>query len=116
MILCARRKLRNSAATSRSCRNNRLKMSLGKDDHAIVSVTAVKIQLSSPSGVRRSFRSPGIRMTMSTVTLDLGSLLLVEMFRRSGSWSTKWRRDVSMGEVRQQVNRSAGRSGDIGKI
>jgi hypothetical protein len=53
---------------------------------------------------------------MSTVTLDLGSLLLVEMFRRSGSWSTKWRRDVSIGEVRQQVNRSAGRSWDMGRI
>jgi len=90
-------------------------MSLGKDDQAMVSVTAVKIQLSSPSGVLLSFRSPGIRMTMSTVILDLGSLELVEILRFNGSCRTKCRSDVSMGEVKQQVKRSAGRSGDIGK-
>lgn len=36
---------------------------LGNTFQAIVSVTAVKIQLSSPSGVRRSFSLPGILMT-----------------------------------------------------
>lgn len=90
-------------------------MSLSKEDHAIVSVTAVKIQLSSPRGVLLSLRSPGIRITMSTVILALGSSLLVEIFRFSGSCKTKCRREVSIGDVKQQVNRSAGKSGDIGK-
>ena len=80
----------------------------------MVSVTAVKIQFSSPSGVLLSFKSPGMRMTMSTVILDLGSFELVEILRFNGSCKTKCRNDVSIGEVRQQVKRSAGKSGDIG--
>jgi hypothetical protein len=52
---------------------------------------------------------------MSTVILALGSSLLVEMFLLSGSCKTKCRREVSIGDVKQQVNRSAGKSGDIGK-
>lgn len=39
---------------------------------AILSVIAVKIQLSSPSGVRRSDRCPGIRSTISDGTSDSG--------------------------------------------
>jgi len=116
MILCASRKFRNNAATSKSCRKSLLKISRGNEDHAIVSVTAVKIQLSSPSGVRRSFRSPGMLMTISTVIRERGSSLLVEILRLSGSCSTKWRNDVSIGDVRQQVNKSAGRSGDMGRV
>ena len=37
-----------------------LVLPLGKTFQAIVSVTAVNIQFSSPSGVRRSFSLPGI--------------------------------------------------------
>lgn len=116
MIRWASRKFRKRAATRRSWRKSRLKRSRGKDDQAMVSVTAVKIQLSSPSGVRRSLRSPGIRMTISIVTRDRGSSGEVLIFLRRGSWSTKWRSDVSIGDVRQHVKRSAGRSGDIGRV
>lgn len=115
MIRCANKKFRNKAATSRSCLKSLLKISRGNDNHAMVSVTAVKIQLSSPNGVRLSFKSPGIRITICTVILDLGSRA-VSTFRFNGSCSTKYRKAISIGEVKQQVKTSAGRSGVIGKI
>ena len=49
-----------------------VKVSREKVVHAIVSVIAAKTQLSSPRGVRRSFRSPGSCTTMSAV-MSLGS-------------------------------------------
>jgi hypothetical protein len=115
MIRCASRKFRNKAATSKSCLKSLLKISRGNDNHAIVSVTAVKIQLSSPNGVRLSFKSPGIRMTICTVIFDLGSRA-VSTFLFKGSCSTKYRKAISIGEVKQQVKTSAGRSGVMGRI
>ena len=69
----------------------------------MVSVMAVKIQLSSPRGVRLSFSFPGILVIIS----------LVICFR-SGLREMNQRRPAMMGVVRQQVNKSAGRSGCIG--
>ena len=46
---------RNRLATRRSWRNRRWNRGLGRAFHAMVSVIAVKIQLSSPSGVLRLF-------------------------------------------------------------
>mmetsp|Transcript_7005 Transcript_7005/g.26476 ORF Transcript_7005/g.26476 Transcript_7005/m.26476 type:complete len:210 (-) Transcript_7005:1806-2435(-) len=56
----ANKKLRKRLATSKSCRNKRWKRGRGNAFHAIVSVTAVKIQFSSPKGVLRLFCCPGI--------------------------------------------------------
>ena len=87
----------------RSSRKKRRNSARGSTVHAMVSVTAVRIQFSSPSGVRRSCRRPGMFITMSTFS-RLGS----------GFCSTNQRSEISIGDVRQQVNRSAGRSGFIG--
>lgn len=54
MIRSASRKLRNSDASSRSWRNSFWNSGRGSTFHAMVSVMAVKIQFSSPSGVLRS--------------------------------------------------------------
>ena len=54
----ASKKFRNSDATSRSCRKSRWNCLRGRTFHAIVSVTAVNIQFSSPAGVLRSVREP----------------------------------------------------------
>jgi hypothetical protein len=72
MILSARRKFLKREAIRRSDLYKRVKISRENVVHAIVSVMAVKIQLSSPNGVRRSFRSPGNCMTISRV-IWLGS-------------------------------------------
>src|ERR1700761_7677046 len=103
MILSASRKFLNSAATIKSDLYNRWKSDRGKVVHAIVSVMEVKIQLSSPRGVRRSLGSPGILGIIATVT-------------GVGSWwfIMKYRRAMSMGDVRQAVKRSAGSSGHMG--
>ena len=87
----------------RSSRKKRRKSARGSTVQAMVSVTAVSVQFSSPNGVRRSWSRPGIFITMSTFS-GLGS----------GFCSTNQRREISIGDVRQQVNRSAGRSGFIG--
>ena len=71
---------------------------------AMVSVIAVKIQFNSPSGVRRSLRSPGTCMTMSAV-ISLGNWWFM----------MKNLRAMSMGDVRQEVKISAGSSGDEGR-
>eukprot|EP00160_Parvularia_atlantis_P017828 Unigene6302_Nuclearia_a/m.19404 Unigene6302_Nuclearia_a/g.19404 ORF Unigene6302_Nuclearia_a/g.19404 Unigene6302_Nuclearia_a/m.19404 type:complete len:323 (+) Unigene6302_Nuclearia_a:2111-3079(+) len=105
MMRSASRKLRNSDATSRSWRNSFWNRSRGSTFHAIVSVIAVKIQLSSPRGVRRSLSRPGILSTTSSERL-----LRIELC------STNQRRAISIGVVRHDVNRSAGRSGFIGRI
>lgn len=65
MIRSASRKFRNSEATSRSWRKSFWKSARGSTFHAIVSVMAVKIQLSSPSGVLRSVWRPGMRSIRS---------------------------------------------------
>jgi len=62
MIRSANRKLRKSEATNKSCRNNFWNRANGRQFQAIVSVIAVKIQLSSPNTVLRSAKSPGILM------------------------------------------------------
>ena len=59
MTRCASRKLRKSAASSMSWRKRRRKRRRGSELHAMASVTAVKIQWSSPSGERRSLSLPG---------------------------------------------------------
>ena len=51
----ASKKFRNRLATRRSWRNRRWNRGLGRTFHAMVSVIAVNIQLSSPSGVLRLF-------------------------------------------------------------
>lgn len=66
----------------------------------MVSVIAVKIQFSSPSIVFLSVKSPGI------FSINLaGYLSFVRVFM------VYQRRDVCIGVVRQQVNKSAGNSG-----
>ncbi len=69
----------------------------------MVSVMDVKIQLSSPSGVRRSVSVPGIASSWWAVSG--GS---------SGECREKCRSAMVMGVVRQQVNRSAGSDGCSG--
>lgn len=59
----ASRKFRKRLATSRSCRKRRWKTADGSVFQAMVSVMAVKIQLSSPSGVLRSLSLPGMWST-----------------------------------------------------
>ena len=51
----AKRKFRKSDATNRSCLKSRWNKGRGSAFHAMVSVTAVKIQFNSPSGVLRLF-------------------------------------------------------------
>ncbi len=73
----------------------------------MVSVMAVKIQLSSPSIVRRSPNCPGILSSISTVT---------EGESRPWPCMTNHRRAILMGVVRHEVKRSAGSSGFMGRI
>mmetsp|Transcript_40172 Transcript_40172/g.100494 ORF Transcript_40172/g.100494 Transcript_40172/m.100494 type:complete len:243 (+) Transcript_40172:71-799(+) len=101
--LSARMKLRKMEATRRSCRKRRWNKSGGKRFHAIVSVMAVNIQLSSPKTVLRSLSLPGILSTKS------GS-----MCRRGEDRVQNHRRAILMGVVRHEVNMSAGRSGFCG--
>ena len=97
----------------------------------MVSVIAVNIQLSSPSGVRRSFNLPGtlqrgrwwvtgerflsIFMHHTHLSMISGVTPLTRL-----SFPTRWRqyqsRAVLMGVVRQVVKRSAGNVGFIGSI
>ncbi len=107
MILSARRKFLKSDATRRSCLKSFWKRSLGKVFQAMVSVMAVKIQLSSPSMVRLSPNCPGILSSMSTVTLGA---------RRPWPCMTNHRSAILIGVVRHDVKRSAGRSGFMGRI
>mmetsp|Transcript_14174 Transcript_14174/g.44321 ORF Transcript_14174/g.44321 Transcript_14174/m.44321 type:complete len:230 (-) Transcript_14174:764-1453(-) len=93
----ASKKFRKSEATSRSCRKSFWKSGLGSVFHAMVSVIAVKIQLSSPSGVFRSFWRPGMASTISGVTLPARRL------RRRNHRSA-----ILMGVVRHEVKTSAG--------
>jgi hypothetical protein len=65
MILSASRKFLKRDATSRSWRKRRWKRGDGSVFQAIVSVIAVKIQLSSPMGVFLSLSLPGMRSTQS---------------------------------------------------
>mmetsp|Transcript_16622 Transcript_16622/g.38334 ORF Transcript_16622/g.38334 Transcript_16622/m.38334 type:complete len:286 (+) Transcript_16622:347-1204(+) len=102
--LSARMKLRKMDATRRSWRKSRWKRSGGRRFHAIVSVMAVKIQLSSPSTVLRSLSRPGILSTRS------GS-----MWRRGEDRVQNHLKAILMGVVRQEVNMSAGRSGFWGR-
>ena len=104
----ASRKLRNMEATIRSCRKSRLKSSgwSCNTHHAMVSVTAVKIQFNSPKGVRRSAALPGNRDTISMVIFVV----------KSGLRMTTHRSDISIGVVRHAVNTSAGKSGFIGSV
>ena len=67
-----------------------------------MSVIAVKIQLSSPSAVRRSFSLPGIRSIMSGVTP-------ATRVRPQYHFSA-----TLIGVVRHDVNRSAGSAGFVG--
>ena len=78
---------------------------LGKVFQAMVSVMAVKIQLSSPNMVLRSGNWPGIFSSISTVIFG-ASLLWFCM--------TNHLRAILMGVVRQAVKRSAGSSGFMG--
>mmetsp|Transcript_4835 Transcript_4835/g.11812 ORF Transcript_4835/g.11812 Transcript_4835/m.11812 type:complete len:202 (+) Transcript_4835:597-1202(+) len=102
MMRWARRKLRKREASSRSWRKRRRKTSRGRSSHAIESVTAVKTQLSSPRGERRSFSWPGKVEIASSASC-------------SNSLRHAWRRATRRGVVRQQVNRSAGSKGLEGK-
>mmetsp|Transcript_70578 Transcript_70578/g.188371 ORF Transcript_70578/g.188371 Transcript_70578/m.188371 type:complete len:281 (-) Transcript_70578:405-1247(-) len=101
----ARMKLRKMDATSRSWRKRRLKRSGGSRFQAMVSVTAVKIQLSSPSTVLRSLSLPG------TWSASSGSI------RVSGApfWHSQ-RRAILCGVVRQAVKTSAGSDGFCGSV
>mmetsp|Transcript_72383 Transcript_72383/g.228170 ORF Transcript_72383/g.228170 Transcript_72383/m.228170 type:complete len:289 (-) Transcript_72383:838-1704(-) len=100
MMRSASRKLRYRLATSRSCRKSFWKSGRGSMFHAIVSVIAVKIQLSSPSGVLRSFCLPGMESMRSRLSPSSLSRLRLQNQCRA----------VLMGVVRHAVNTSAGRS------
>ena len=100
----AKRKLRKSAARSRSWRKRRWKRPRGSVFHAIVSVMAVKIQFSSPSGVLRSFSRPG---TLSPKCAGTPPMLI-------WFWLMKRRSAMRIGVVRQHVKMSAGCCGLIG--
>ncbi len=97
--------MRNSAATMRSWRKNLRNSWRGSVVQAMESVMAVKIQLSSPRGVRLSWRRPGSFLARS------GEMLVLR-----GFWRTKNHRAISMGVVRQAVKRSAGRRGFVGRF
>ena len=105
MIRSARRKLRNSDATSRSCRNSRWNSGRGRTFHAMVSVMAVKIQFNSPSGVFLLFCCPGILSMTSTL---IPSPLRIERLTNHLS-------AILIGVVRHAEKTSAGRSADCGR-
>mmetsp|Transcript_26521 Transcript_26521/g.71716 ORF Transcript_26521/g.71716 Transcript_26521/m.71716 type:complete len:277 (-) Transcript_26521:801-1631(-) len=100
----ASRKLRKREATSKSDLNSFWNSGLGSTFQAMVSVMAVKIQFSSPSGVLRSVCRPGIWSMRS----------LVMPSWRSSEREQNHRRATLMGVVRQAVNTSAGSSGFCG--
>jgi hypothetical protein len=79
----------------------------GKVFQAIVSVIAVNIQLSWPSIVRRSLRCPGARSIISGLSRESRCLRPDAYAHRS---------DVSIGVVRQDVKRSAGSAGSVGRF
>ena len=105
MIRCAKRKLRKRAATIKSCLNNFLNNCPGRELHAMVSVMAVNIQLSSPIGVRRSETRPGMLEASWRLKPD-----------GKGFWRMKNRIAISMGVVRQDVKMSAGSAGFVGRF
>mmetsp|Transcript_2280 Transcript_2280/g.10363 ORF Transcript_2280/g.10363 Transcript_2280/m.10363 type:complete len:444 (-) Transcript_2280:1061-2392(-) len=105
MIRSANKKLRNSDATSRSCRNSLWNSGCGRTFHAIVSVMAVKIQFSSPSGVFLLFSCPGI---LSMRSMEIPSP------RRMDRWQNH-RSAILIGVVRHELNTSAGSSADCGR-
>mmetsp|Transcript_42962 Transcript_42962/g.108450 ORF Transcript_42962/g.108450 Transcript_42962/m.108450 type:complete len:351 (-) Transcript_42962:1043-2095(-) len=98
----ASRKLRKSDATSRSCRKSFWKTCGGSVFQAIVSVMAVKIQFSSPSGVRRSLSRPGMLSIRSRLSPLCGEVL------------TNQRSAIFTGVVRQAVKVSAGSCALVG--
>ena len=104
----ANRKFRNNEANNKSSRNKRWNNRAGNTFHAIVSVTAVKIQFNSPSGVFRSPNRPGTPAS----TVSSSSLPLAE----SGCRRTKSLKATDMGVVKQAVNRSAGSLGSEGNV
>ena len=104
IIRSLRRKFLKSAATIRSWRKSFLNSARGRVFHAMVSVIAVNIQLSSPRGLLRSCRRPG---TLNSST---------DIFVCKGFCKTKYLRAISMGVVKQHVKRSAGRSGLVGNV
>lgn len=73
--------------------------------HAMVSVMAVKIQLSSPKGLFRSDNLPGI---LSNKSKSIPWRIKTEL-------ETNQRNAILMGHVKQEVKTSAGSSGFIGK-
>ena len=72
-----------------TCRKSFWNSALGNMFQAIVSVIAVKIQFSSPSGVLRSVCFPGIRSMSSFVRPSCRSKLL-EQNHRSATCRTTW--------------------------
>lgn len=104
MMRSASRKLRKSDATSRSLRKSFWNSGRGSTFHAMVSVMAVKTQLSSPSGVLRSVWRPGMRSIRSCVMPS----------PRSSERDTNQRSATLIGVVRHAVKTSAGRSGLCG--
>ena len=107
IIRSANRKFRKREATNRSCRNSFWKVSLANVFHAIVSVIAVNIQLSSPSIVLLSPNWPGIFSSSSRCTLG-------PMWPTLEPLITNHLRATLMGVVRQEEKRSAGSSGAMG--
>ncbi len=107
MIRSARRKLRNKLATSKSCLKSFWNKSESSTFHAIVSVIAVNIQLSSPSIVRLSVTWPGIFSSRSMVRPGMS---WHEFF-----WDTYQWRAARIGVVKHAVNRSRGKLGCMGK-
>ena len=101
MTRWAIRKLRKSDASSRSCRKRRRNKCRGSISHAMLSVIAVKIQLSSPSGDLRSDSVPGSVSIAAPGTYNRA----LRHAKRSA---------MRNGVVRQQVKMSAGSSGFVG--
>lgn len=109
-----------------------------KEFHAIVSVMAVKIQFSSPSGVLRSLSLPGIllikcqikvintgaylsNMSSDTPWINLPTFCKQnlyengQLFLYNGYTLIYQCKAVLIGAVKQEVKRSAGRRGFIGR-
>mmetsp|Transcript_14024 Transcript_14024/g.40700 ORF Transcript_14024/g.40700 Transcript_14024/m.40700 type:complete len:245 (-) Transcript_14024:1172-1906(-) len=104
MMRSASRKFRKRLATRRSERKSFWKSARGSMFHAIVSVMAVKIQLSSPSGVLRSVWRPGMR--------SISSLVMPSW--RSSEREQNQRKATLIGVVRHAVKTSAGSSAFCG--
>eukprot|EP00967_Tisochrysis_lutea_P105525 scaffold160975_cov24-Tisochrysis_lutea.AAC.2 len=107
MTRAASTKLRSTAERVTSCRKRREKRGCGRSAHAMASVMPVRIQLSSPSGERRSLSVPGNRASTSAA----------RTWRHSADRAPRCTASctaISSGRVRHAEKTSAGKTSDAG--